>query len=380
MSSSNWRDGRSSRRVVGIHLRTIRSIFWKDLKDAIRDSRVLVAIIVPLGLGILYNFMFQDTTAQPGAKIAWFAPGTTQLMDNIQAVAGNTVKLTFVQEPSADAVRTEVGKKNVDIGIVMPEGFDAAVAQGATPQLGVLLPQSSSFGGDYVTAAVESAVRRMAGQSPPAAVSVDRVSAGEVTTEAIFDRLGPRKYFVLVAIVMEIGMIAMFAVPIILAEEVEKHTIDALVLVSSYFDIVVAKSLVGITYIVVAVGWLVALSRIAPERIVLFVAAVAALSVTLIGFGLLIGGLFRSANQLNTWGGIIILPILAPAFAVGLPIPGWLQTIFDAMPASQATRVMIDSLSSEQFFGQAWVSFLVMAFWAVAAYALLVQRLGHREA
>ena len=218
----------------------------------------------------------------------------------------------------------------------------------------------------------------MVGRQPVAQVSVTRASAGEVTSQAIFDRLGVRKYFVLVAIVMEIGMIAMLAVPIILTEEVEKHTIDALVLVASYFDIVVAKALVGLTYIALAVTIMVSLTRLAPEQVALFALAVLTLSVTLIGFGLLIGGLFRSANQLNTWGGVVLLPILAPAFAVGLPVPGWVQGIFDAIPTSQAIKVMINSLSGERFFTHIWLSFVVMAVWAVAAYAILVQRLARR--
>ncbi len=363
-----------------MHLRMIRSIFRKDLRDAIRDSRVLVAVLVPIAIGVLYNFMFQDTTPAPSAKVAWYSPGSTELLDNINAVAGNTVQLSFTQEQSADAVRTAVGKKNVDIGIIIPVGFDSAVKQGATPQLSVLLPETSSYGGDYVSAAIEPALRRMAGQAPPATVTVDRVSAGEVTTEAIFNRLGPRKYFVLVAIALEIGMISMLAVPIILTEEVEKKTIDALVLVTSYIDIVAAKALVGLSYIAVAVTIMMSLTRIAPTQIALFIAAVVALSVTLIGFGLLIGGLFKSANQLNTWGGVVLLPILAPAFAVGLPVPGWLQTAFDFFPTSQATKVMIDSLSSEQFFGHAWLAFLVMIVWAVVAYAVLVRQLAHRTA
>jgi ABC-2 type transport system permease protein len=362
-----------------MHPRLIWTIFQKDLHDAIRDSRVLVAIVVPIALGIFYNFMYQDTTTTTAAKIAWYSPDTTQLLDNIQAVAGETVKLSFIKEPSPDAVRTEVDEKKVDIGIVVPAGFDTGVTQGSTPQLTVLLPRSSSFGRDYVSAAVESAVRRIAGQSIPAAITVTQLDAGNATTEAIFDRLGPRKYFVLIAIVMEISMISMFAVPIILTEEIEKHTMDALALVSSYLDIVLAKAMVGIAYIAVAVGLLVSLTRMAPERITLFVGAVLALGVTTIAFGLLIGGLFRSANQLNTWGAVIILPILAPALAVGLPIPGWLQTVFDAIPTSQATRVMIDSMTKEPFFGQTWLSFVVMVLWAIVAYAFVVQRLSHRE-
>jgi len=75
----------------------------------------------------------------------------------------------------------------------------------------------------------------------------------------------------------------------------------------------------------------------------------------------------------------VLVPLLVPAFAVGLPVPGWLQTVFDFIPASQATRVMIDSLSRRQFFSQTWFSFVVIAVWAVAAYGLLVYRLSRRE-
>ena len=361
-----------------MHLRMIRSIFRKDLRDAIRDSRVLVAVLVPIAIGIFYNFLFQDSTPTPSAKVAWYSESGTQLLDSIQLVTGDTVRLSFVQEQTADDVRTAVGKKEVDVGVVIPVGFDVALRQGATPHLSLLLPESASFGGDYVAAAIDPAIRRMAGQQPPALVDVSRVSAGE-STGTIFDRLGLRRYFVLVAVVMEIGMISMLAVPIILTEEVEKRTIDALILVASYVDIVIAKALVGMTYIVIAVTLLMSITRIAPERVALFVLAVLGLGVTLIGFGLLIGGLFRSANQLNTWGGVVLVPLLAPAFAGGIPVPGWLQTVFDFIPASQATRVMIDSLSSRQFFSQTWFSFVVIAVWAVAAYGLLVYRLSRRE-
>src|SRR3712207_7907163 len=34
-----------------------------------------------------------------------------------------------------------------------------------------------------------------------------------------------------------------------------------------------------------------------------------------------LGGLFRSANQLNTWSGFLLLPVITPVFLVGLPVP-----------------------------------------------------------
>src|SRR5699024_242115 len=118
----------------------------------------------------------------------------------------------------------------------------------------------------------------------------------------LFDDLGLQRYFVLAALMMLIAMIAMLAVPIILAEEAEKKTLEALTLIASYIDVVAAKALVGITYIVAGTGLLLALTQIWPEDPVLFFSGILLLGIALVGLGLLLGGLFKSANQLNTWG------------------------------------------------------------------------------
>ncbi len=59
--------------------RRIGAIFRKDLRDAVRDARVLVAILVPLGVGVLYSFMFQSTPTVPTVTVAYAAPDATQL-------------------------------------------------------------------------------------------------------------------------------------------------------------------------------------------------------------------------------------------------------------------------------------------------------------
>ena len=53
-----------------------------------------------------------------------------------------------------------------------------------------------------------------------------------------------------------------------------------------------------------------------------------------------------------------------------------MQTVFDAIPTSQAIRVIVNSLSGEQLFTRTRLSFVVMAVWTIAAYAIPVRRLG----
>jgi ABC-2 type transport system permease protein len=107
---------------------------------------------------------------------------------------------------------------------------------------------------------------------------------------------------------------------------------------------------------------------------------VALFSVTLIGFGLLLGGLFRNANQVNTWSGLFLMPVIGPAFAVGYPLPDPVNLGLAVLPTSQATKLAINAFSGETLFAQQWLAVLVIVVWGVVAYGLLFWRLSRREA
>lgn len=362
-----------------MHLRMLFSIFRKDVRDAIRDARVLIAILVPIGLGFFYGQLFDDTPPRPSATVVYASAEPTTLPDMLREVAGGDVDLKIRQEPDAAAVRQVVEAEDADIGLVIPPGFDAAVRGGASPALTVIQRASPGFGSNYVMAALDGALRAMAGQQPPATIQTDVISEPS-GSQAIFEQLGLRRYFVLVSAVFLIAMIALLVVPVILAEEAEKKTLEALVMVASYPDVIGAKALVGIVYVVVSVALLLALTGLSPANAPLFAVGILLLSVALIGFGLLLGGLVRNANQLNTWSGVLLMPVIAPAFLVGLDLPRSIQIVLQFFPTSQATQILINGLSGQAVFEHAWLSFLVIVVWGAAGYGLLLRSLRYREA
>src|SRR5690606_30305461 len=122
-------------------------------------------------------------------------------------------------------------------------------------------------------------VQVQAEQRPPAQIGYDLIDTGQ---PAVFERLGLTRYFVLASVIMLIGFIAMLALPTILAEESEKKTLDALVLVASYADVIAAKALVGICYTAFGVPLLLLLTRLRPANLPLFAGTVALFSATLI--------------------------------------------------------------------------------------------------
>jgi ABC-2 type transport system permease protein len=358
----------------------ILTIWRKDLFDAIRDMRVLMAIVMPLGIGILYNVIFTSFDRKPSATVAIYATAPTELPDTMRSLLGEVADVTFTTAASQEEVRELVRTKEAHLGLIVPPNFDAALKDSSRPTL-VVVQRDESFdtnvGASLVSRSMERIVQQLAGQRPPAVISYDLLDTGQ---PAVFERLGLTRYFVLASVIMLVGFIAMLAIPTILAEETEKKTLDALVMAASYLDVIVAKALVGVVYTAVGVPLLLLITRLRPANVPLFVGAVALFSVTLIGFGLLLGGLFRNANQVNTWSGLFLLPVIGPAFATGYPLPDWVATGLAILPSSQAAKLAINAFSGETLFPQQWLAAAVIVAWGIVAYGLLLWRLTQREA
>lgn len=360
-----------------MHLRMIWAIAGKDVREAIRDGRVLLAIVLPIALGVSYNLIFDEAPVALSVTAAYAAAGPTQLPDALREKTASIVDLELIEVADAATVRRRIAAEDASFGFVVAAGFDQAVAAGATPEIAVLTTASPGAGSAYLAVALDEVIRDLAGQPPPASVRTELVPArGD---GAVFERVGLAPYFVVTNVVFVVLMISLFVVPVILTEESERRTLDALTLVASYLDVIAAKALVGLGCIGVAVGLLLGLTRVWPAMAVPFVAVVALLSVALIGVGLLLGGLFRSVTQLNTWSSLFLLPFALPIFVVGLPVPSIVERLAAAMPTGQATRLALEALAGERLFDNAWLGYGVIAVWGVVAYALLLWRLRRRE-
>ena len=363
-----------------MHPRMIFTILRKDLKDAIRDSRVLIALVLPFGIGIFYSLTFDDNN-NPGkldATVAYFSPDSTGLPDAITAIVGQAVDVGYHLLGSTDEVRAEVDEDEADIGIVAPAGFDDALKAGQQPQLTVVTPSDISIAGRVIVEALDPAVRQMAGVESPVRLDVQAAPVGE--DEDLLDRIGLKSWAVVAAAVMMIGMVALLVVPVVLAEEAEKKTLDALVLIASYPDVIIAKALLGILYLAFMVPILMTITRVGIDEFVMFYGALALLSIALLGFGLLLGSLFRSANQLNTWSGIILLPVIAPAFAIGVPAPQIVTTLAESTPTGQATKLMLNGVSGERLYSNFAVPIAIICLYGAVAYTLLLWDMRRREA
>lgn len=363
-----------------MHAKKILTIFRRDIRDAVRDARVIAAILMPIGFGLFYNFIFDDAESRPEATVAYVASEATALPETLEEVAGPALDPTFTQASSPEEVRRLVDDDDADVGVLLPAGFDAAVRRGEQPQISVLLQESPGFNARFVVSSLDEALRALAGQQAPATITVEQRAAESGGADSIFDVLSIGQWMVLFALIFLVGMVGVYVVPVILTEESDRRTLDALTIIASQFDVVAAKALVGLAYLVVSIPILMLFTRLVPENIATFATVIALLSDTLIGFGLLLGGICRTMTQLNTWSGVVLLAILFPAVIATLPLPGAITGIVGLLPTGQAVRVATNALSGVSLFEDAWLAYPIIAAWGLAAYAILLWRLARREA
>ena len=237
-----------------------------------RDSRVLVSLLTPIILAILYNSIFPG-----GAPLR--SEGRVRRSGDLGAsCARSRTRAGQTVEPEAAARRYRGRRRggssraeDVDAAFVLPPDVDDAVRQGRRPTITLIQPATEAGRELRVGLARGRAARRsrVSRRSRPWRSSASQAGS---TDSGVMGELGTRRYFVLATVVMMLGMIAVLAVPIILTEEAEKKTLDALLLVANYREVILGKALVGVAYSAVSVAIMLGLTRLQPLDMATFVA------------------------------------------------------------------------------------------------------------
>lgn len=116
-----------------------------------------------------------------------------------------------------------------------------------------------------------------------------------------------------------------------------------------------------------------------PADPLVFVLAALGLTVSLVAFGVLLGLLSGNANQINTFGGLLVIPVVALCFAVLIVDSGVLAAALDVLPFTQGTRLLFDAIGEEPVFAAGAVAWCVLGAWTLLGFALLARVVGRRE-
>jgi ABC-type transport system involved in multi-copper enzyme maturation permease subunit len=138
--------------------------------------------------------------------------------------------------------------------------------------------------------------------------------------------------------------------------------------------------MLGVSYVALMSAILLSITRLRPESWPWFVISLAALAICLLGFGLLLGSVFKSATQLNTWSGLLLIPAVVPASLIGLGISDWVDRIAGLTPTGAGMKLLTDAFTDPRVYDDPLRTLMVVIVWAVIFYGLLLWQLSRRRA
>jgi ABC-2 type transport system permease protein len=364
-----------------MNLRTTLAIARKDFLDALRNARLLVIVLMPIGFSVLYGYLFRDTLDK--IEIVLYSPDTSSLVSGLREL--DAVSLFVVDSPQT--VETKLDEEKAIVGVVLPTNFDQAVRAGTRPALELIYRENPEDARGTQRLILQM-VEQISGRQPVVDVierslqppgTGEEAEAGELMS--FFKEIDLQNFFIVLWVMIGITMNGSFLVPTLLVEEKDKKTLDAmLVTPTNYLDVLVGKVLVGVLYCLLTSLVVMGLNKgfQGDAGFSLAVVLIASLALTLIG--LLIGGLIDNLTTLNTWGSFVMLPLILPGILAGVPLGtlGPALTLpLQVVPSYHLVRGLGLSLSGKG--EEVWLNLGILALECVVLFGAVLWSMRRRE-
>ena len=281
-------------------------------------SFIVWAIAAPLVISLIVSLVF-GTLFSEKPKLGIVDEGSSQLV----TMSRELTSVVTEEYDTVSEIKQAVESGVVDMGIVLPEGFDGFVMQGEETEITAYVwGESLAKQRTILLVTIANLVRELAGQEAP--VEIDSVTLGDEVSIPWNDRLLP----LIVLITVFIGGIFLPATSVI--NEKATKTLEALVVTPTTIgDIFLAKGLLGIILSLFMGIVILILNQAFGAEPALMVLLLVLAAIMAAEIGLILGALMRDITSLFTvWklGGILLF---APAFIYLFPqIPQWIGRIF----------------------------------------------------
>lgn len=285
-------------------LSRVGTILWKDLSKGPRSPFFLWVLVIPLLLTLIFKTVF-GTFFERAPVLGVVAPADAAVLRALDARPGLEVR----RVADADTLWRLVDEGEVELGWVVPPGFEEALARGERPVAQVQLGGDTLASHRVVLAlAVAETVRQVEGVPAPLEVSVHAV--GDEPSRSLLEQFLP------VVVILSILISGVFLPAFSLVDERQKGALTAmLVTPATMGEVLLAKGALGFGLSLVAGFATLALNGALPADPLPMLAVFVVAGLMLVELGLLLGSLAKDTSVLFTiWKGsawLLMLPLLA---------------------------------------------------------------------
>jgi ABC-2 type transport system permease protein len=347
-------------------LRMVLAIAGKDIRDALRN-RLFLSIMV----GAL--FIAVNGAVFP-MLINWRHLPSAVIFDEGNSSIGRELAIRedcrVILAGSREEMETEVvGHTDTWIGLILPADFDRTSGEAGGIDLEAEIAHWVSPGAaEKSIAFFETQLDR----SDPAAVGI-HLSESRLYPSAESSGSPLLNLFTQIQVLVIIGF---FVVPLLLVEEKESRTMDALMVSPAGFSqILTGKTLAGLAFCLAA-GLVIVLINV--QMIVhwdILLAALVLSSAFFVSVGLLIGTLTNTPTSAAFWGSPLMILAIGSVLLEVFPnagLPAGLREILSGSPASLILRMFRLALAGHVPANMVWQAIAALGAMAAVVYILVV--------
>ena len=301
--------------------KSVLVLLRKELVSNAKNFMMVYVIVMPVILSLLVTLLFGDLFSTT-PELGYVDEGDSRFASLISDVDFVDAK----QYDSADDLTYAVENGAVDIGVIIPAGFDGIIADSNAEQPNLhLYVWGERMHKDQVVigSSLHDLFTDMAGRE--SAVVVEPVMLGEVSdAKTIQERLLP--LMVLMAVVL--GGIIVPAMSLV--EEKEKKTLKALVVTpASLEDIYVAKALFGIIASILMAVIILTINQMFNSGIEIILVTLLISATASASAGIMLGSAFKDSTSLMAAVKATGILLYAPGILQIFPsVPSWVSHIF----------------------------------------------------
>lgn len=342
--------------------RRVAVLFYREVVQGPRNFIFVWAIVAPVVISLIVSLVFGSLfSAEPELGIV--DRGGSRLVE----MAAELDSVAVMQYDSEESMLSAIESGNLDMGIVLPEGFDSALIQGMKVEIRAYTSGESLAENRVILGStVAGLVRELAGQESPVAIEI--ATLGEEESLPWSDRLLP------LVVLMAVYLGGLFLPATAVINEKERRTMQALLVTpATTADVLAAKGLAGVVLSLVMGVVILLINQVLGTEPLLLMLVLALGAVMAAEVGLLCGIYLKDVSSLFTiWklGGILLF---GPALVYIFPqIPEWVARVFPTYYLVQPIiELALQGAGWRNIAGDVMVLAAVDAFLGVALFLLL---------
>ncbi len=293
-------------------------LLGQEILQGSRDVVFVWAIVAPIAISLMVSLTF-GTLFSEKPRLGILDEGDSRVVGMVREL-DSVVAREYTALPEMTQA-AEAGA--VDIGIVLPEGFDGSVVQGQPVEIRAYVwGQSLAKNRSILGATIATLARGLTAQEAP--IEINAVSLGDADDTPLHKRLLP--FIVLMTVF--VGGLFLPATSVI--REKERDTLRAVVMTpASVADVFLAKGAFGVAMSLVMGALILALNQAFTGAPLLLALVLALGAVMATEIGLITGALLKDTTTLfAVWKTAGIL-LFGPGIVYLFPqIPEWVGRLF----------------------------------------------------